>query len=80
MADKKGKKGGGARKIGRAKIKCARYQASKTRERNKTVRVARSSGKHAALAYAEKFNLRTWAVERLRAFERKRKRDANPDA
>lgn len=74
MADNKAKKGGGARKIGRGKIKGTRYQNQKTREKNKTVRVARSSGKPAALAYADRFNLRTWAVERLREFGKRRQK------
>ena len=42
-----------SRKLGRNKVKCARYAASKQREKRKVAHVLNSSGKKAALAYAE---------------------------
>ncbi len=63
----KGKKGkGGRRKLGRDVKKCGRYKIGQFREKNKTVRVAKSSGLKAALEYAGKRGLASWAEKRLR--------------
>jgi len=37
------KSGGGARKIGRDKVKCARYRAAGTRVKNKARRIAKEA-------------------------------------
>lgn len=46
-------KSGGAKKIGRNKERCAKYRMFKTREKNKTRRMLRSSGLLAAESYAQ---------------------------
>lgn len=62
------KKQGGKknRKLGRDKVKCAAYRASRTREKRKIVKVARSNGLDQALAYAHDKGLTTFARDRLR--------------
>ena len=50
MANKQAKSGG-ARKIGRNKVKCQRYRSRGTRFTNKLARVRQSSGPKAASAY-----------------------------
>lgn len=40
-ANKKSRSGGGARKIGRDKVKCARYRTEGRREKNKARRIAK---------------------------------------
>ena len=68
MADAvKGKKGkGGRKKLGRDVKKCGLYKTRQFREKNKTVRVAKSNGLKAALEYAGKHGLISWAEKRLR--------------
>jgi len=51
------KAGKGNRKIGRNADKCKRYALEHRREKNKLRRVLRSSGKEAAVAYADKYAL-----------------------
>ena len=51
MPQKKQGKSGGARKIGRNKVKCARYQSRDTRFRHKLARILKSNGKEAARIY-----------------------------
>ena len=51
MAEKS-KAGGGNKKHGRNKSKCAAYKARKTSERNTIKRVLQSNGFKAALVYA----------------------------
>lgn len=72
MAKEK-KRSGGARKIGRDKNKCASYRAYHTREKNKVPRIARSS-LEAAMRYADKFGLHTWAQTRLKDFAKSKER------
>ena len=50
MADKQAKSGG-AKKIGRNKVKCARYRSRDTRFKHKLARVLKSNGPEAANAY-----------------------------
>lgn len=52
-------------KAGRNKKKCARYKLSGRRERNKCVRVAKSSGYRAGIEYAKKHAIGSWAEKRL---------------
>ena len=54
---KQSSKGGGAKKHGRDKDKCAAYKSMHTREKNKVKRVLRSSGKKAAEKYADQHNV-----------------------
>lgn len=49
----KRQKGGGAKKIGRSKVKCARYKAMGTREKNKARKIAKDA-KFKAKKKAEK--------------------------
>lgn len=59
MPKQQHKKGGGARKIGRAarKPKNAKYKNNRQREKNKMKRILQSSGGEAALSYAKKNEL-----------------------
>ena len=52
-------------KAGRNRDKCARYKLSGRRERNKTVRVAKSSGYATAIEYARAHAIGLWAEKRL---------------
>ena len=51
MAGAQKQKSGGARKIGRDKVKCKQYAVGLRRWRNKTRRVRQSSGDKAAARY-----------------------------
>lgn len=62
----KQQKGAGTKKYGRNKIRCVRYKLHKTREKHKIVRVAKSSGREAALEYATKHELLGWGINRLK--------------
>ncbi|PIV83656.1 MAG: hypothetical protein COW51_03585 [Candidatus Moranbacteria bacterium CG17_big_fil_post_rev_8_21_14_2_50_44_12] len=64
MSDNKAGKGG-TRKYGRNKEKCAAYRAQKRGEKNKIVRVFRSSGLSAAKTYARKYGIESFAAKRL---------------
>lgn len=66
MAGKTG--GAGAKKHGRDKEKCASYKGRHTRDQNKAVRVARSSGVKWALEYAAQHGIGEWARKRLVKF------------
>lgn len=58
-------KHGGLRKIGRGIIKCARYRAMKTREKNKIKKILQSNGIVAAKTYAENCELHVYLKELL---------------
>jgi len=66
MAGKTG--GAGAKKYGRDKAKCLAYTHAHTRDKNKAVRIARSSGVKWALEYAAQRGIGDWARKRLMAF------------
>ena len=65
----------GNRKLGRDKVKCAKYRNDNTRAKNKTVRVAKSSGYGAALEYADRHGISQWAQKRLRFMGNETPRD-----
>lgn len=55
MSESGGK--GKSRKLGRDKVKCAAYRASKVREKNKIKRVLASNGYKSAVKYAREKGL-----------------------
>ena len=63
MPEQKQKKGGGSKKIGRNKVKCAHYKAMHTREKNKLRRVLRSNGYGEAVTWATKHNVLSYLKE-----------------
>ena len=55
----------GNRKLGRDKVKCARYTASHRREKAKVKKVLKSSGKKAALLYADTHQVKPYLMTLL---------------
>lgn len=63
-----------SQKAGTQKDKCARYRLAKTREKHKIVRIRKSNGEKAALAYAAEHGLLAYAQKRLASMGRKEHR------
>lgn len=73
MADKKGK----SSKAGRDKVKCGAYRLHQEREKHKVIKIARSNGLKAALAYAADKGILAYAQKRLANYQRKEARHAS---